>query len=265
MTNWYHKFIKEAFRNPFSQDAILISKDLFEKTQALYLSGGLSNLRFFSYYPPINPAYKKDILVEQTPFLKINVSFEIADPLLFKQTNGEVSCIVCGLFIEEQKYDKDKFDREKKLYCYSNLTIGLPNNFSKDDVNDLYFRLLQAVRHEMNHLKEHLAGKTISTPSSVHYADVLVRAARARQKILGPEINSYIEGIMGEAKRSRRKFRDIAKETVDLVFRAEVYKNTIANKDNKAKTDKIINDIVDDLIRQAILKFPNLAQYDSKS
>lgn len=242
--DWYHKFLRLAFRNPLDRDTIAICQISFEKINELYISNNLRN-QTVSFKPDVK---NKNPLQKQQKEWESLSEEKLSDVnIVIENLNIAQDFILGGIY----------WDFNNTL----NLSLQISNRFSNKSFERLYMEMYDVVRHEIRHLYDDSRGKNISSPRQNKRVDMVENVRNASTFILSEaELVSYIDGMVLRAKKNHVPFSNLVVETVNKVFsiKAGDYKNNSIPMAISSQIQQIENHTIQAIIQKARSHYPNL-------
>jgi hypothetical protein len=199
--NWYNKFIV-SFRNPLDTDAIQICPKIFSDVRSLALSGSLRSQTLS--YDIIKVLKEQDRAKYKNAKVTINVSIDVYGGAL---SYGEFD--IGGLTLD---YGTEKQDIE--------VDAKITKSFNSNNFRNFYMLLFDVIRHELQHVLDNINKRYDDNHNKDDsYGGLVDQIRLLSEKILSErELGSYIRGWMLQAKRERKSFIEIAKNSIEVSF-----------------------------------------------
>jgi hypothetical protein len=182
----------------------------------------------------------------------------------------------CNLFLQvEYVGDVDLFGKNFFVNAFGNYSkgkliqtppaihfhISLNDRFSALDFPRLYYKLYDAVRHELGHYWQYLDPNYVLTDDNtpIYNGDTISDYTELKNHIVSEqEIAPYISGLVFSAQKQRRPFTAILNENLDELF----FENNATTKQRVLSSvigreaAKIIQDITNRVISRAKQLYP---------
>lgn len=190
---------------------------------------------------------------------------------IYKEINVDERCVLCLETFNKRNIIENERFFVRALLDYSaiesydpsiQVNIYFSNEFSQNDFNVFYGKLVESIGHEIGHYYQYRNNRnSMSNSEQEKDEDFLNGCKKLKEFLLSEmEIIPYIKGIMTKSKKTKTMFETLLNENLNyLLFENNNdFKEQIINSKDWLEIDKIISEIKNTIIDKAKSLYPHL-------